>query len=223
MYSFVNAPVEVSFVPNTRTGARVSQFSSWYPTNDLHFKPEITAPGGFMLSTVPTTDGGYSVQSGTSMATPYAAGIIALFLSARGSAENTTSEEVRNMLLSTAIAMPYVYNGKEKDYIAPTSQQGLGLVDAKAFLEAKTVLDTTTISLNDTENFISTVNFTITNRDTKPVTYTLSHVSVFVKRALVLYQFYLGWGCYLRNTVKFFRWLVCIERFIRTHRTICHS
>ena len=63
---------------NTAAGPFMSEFSSWGPTHDLKLKPEITAHGGEITSTVP---GGYGEQSGTSMASPNMAGVMALIRS----------------------------------------------------------------------------------------------------------------------------------------------
>ena len=60
---------------DTKAGPFMSEFSSWGPTHDLKLKPEITAHGGEITSTVP---GGYGEQSGTSMASPNMAGVMAI-------------------------------------------------------------------------------------------------------------------------------------------------
>jgi lactocepin len=54
------------------TAGQMSDFTSWGVTPNLDFKPEITAPGGNILSTL--NDNSYGMMSGTSMAAPYVAG-----------------------------------------------------------------------------------------------------------------------------------------------------
>lgn len=61
--------------PNPTAGD-MSDYSSWGPTPNLDFKPEITAPGGNIWSTA--NDNKYQDMSGTSMAAPHTSGLEAL-------------------------------------------------------------------------------------------------------------------------------------------------
>ncbi len=58
----------------------MSSFSSWGIPGSLKLKPEITAPGGNIYSVDGQTPGGQSYEnmSGTSMAAPQVAGMVAL-------------------------------------------------------------------------------------------------------------------------------------------------
>ncbi|KAK1622885.1 peptidase S8/S53 domain-containing protein [Colletotrichum phormii] len=66
----------------------IDYFSSWGLTVDGRLKPEISVPGGSILSTYLTSEGGWAVLSGTSMATPYIAGVAALYFSSNGGRSN---------------------------------------------------------------------------------------------------------------------------------------
>lgn len=76
--------------PRQKTGGFVDFYSSRGPTRrEFDLKPQLTAPGGNILSTWPlgagtsgSVGGGYAIISGTSMATPYVAGCYALIKSA---------------------------------------------------------------------------------------------------------------------------------------------
>ena len=65
----------VSTEDNVGAG-QMSDFSSWGVTSDLKLKPEITTPGGNIYST--RDNGTYGNMSGTSMASPNMAGLVAL-------------------------------------------------------------------------------------------------------------------------------------------------
>lgn len=170
---------DVNFINNI-TGGTMSIFSSWSPTNELYVKPEVSAPGGNILSTYPLDLGGYAVLSGTSMATPYIAGVIALYKNAKGPRTKIDSLLIRHILITTAT--PLFYNdGKQTfSYLAPVVQQGGGLVNAFAAICYTTVISPSILNLNDTRHFKKTVSFTISNTKSVRVSYTLSHVSRFI-------------------------------------------
>lgn len=79
------APNAITVGAVNETGA-LAPFSSRGVPNSLTIKPEISAPGVNILSTVPfagtkhSSSSGYSSMSGTSMATPHVSGAVALLL-----------------------------------------------------------------------------------------------------------------------------------------------
>ncbi|MEA5140261.1 S8 family serine peptidase [Arcicella rigui] len=64
--------------PLQSSDIQMSSFSSWGPTDDGRIKPDIVAVGVDILSSTNTSTSSYAVYSGTSMASPQAAGSILL-------------------------------------------------------------------------------------------------------------------------------------------------
>lgn len=72
----------VTAVGATDANDLLANFSSVGPTADGRIKPDLTAPGSWIYSTVADPARSYGYSSGTSMATPHVAGAVALLWSA---------------------------------------------------------------------------------------------------------------------------------------------
>ncbi|KAJ5554369.1 hypothetical protein N7513_004328 [Penicillium frequentans] len=157
---------------NNQAGGFVSDFSQWGPSNELAQLPSLVAPGGFMISTYPLALGGYAVESGTSMATPYFAGCIALLMEARGKTSPATIQS-----LFATNSNPNVFNDGVSTYewLDSVAQQGAGLINAYDAVHAKTIFNVSSISFNDTEH-IAPVSFSINNTGSDTVQYTIDQV-----------------------------------------------
>ncbi|KAG6053955.1 hypothetical protein E4U17_004218 [Claviceps sp. LM77 group G4] len=158
---------------DTVSGGAVSAFSSWGPTFEMNTKPQYGAIGGHVLSTYLRAKGSYAVQSGTSMACPQAAGIIALIRQVRGA---ITPQEIEDLLSSNS--NPQLFNDGTKfyDYLAPVPQQGAGLVQAYDAACSTALLSSSSLSFNDTDYFAKSLNFTLRNTDKEPSTYNITHM-----------------------------------------------
>ncbi|KAJ2892836.1 subtilase [Zalerion maritima] len=158
---------------NTGIGGFASDFTSWGPSFEMDVKPQIAAPGGKILSTYPLALGGYAVLSGTSMACPLSAAVVALLGQARGTLDPTTIE---NVLSSTANAQLFNDGAQAYSYLAPVVQQGAGLIQAYAAAHVTSILSPSSLSFNDTNNFVEALNFTISNTGSEDVTFEIRHV-----------------------------------------------
>ena len=111
---------------------KMNESTSWGPNPTLRLKPEITAPGGEIYSTV--NNGKYESMTGTSMATPHVAGGIALvnqFLTKNKiSVEGAEKHQfIKNIMMATAT--PILYENVKGFYNSPRVQ-GAGLMNLEA-------------------------------------------------------------------------------------------
>jgi len=83
----------------SKYGFVLSEYSSRGPTTDGRIKPDLVAPGESIRAADAGTASGSIVFSGTSMASPFAAGTAALMIAAD---PTLTPDEVRSLLYATA-------------------------------------------------------------------------------------------------------------------------
>ena len=119
---------------------KMSDFSSWGVTPDLKLKPEITAPGGDIYSTLP--GGLYGSMSGTSMASPHMAGAAAVmgqYITEEPDGTNLTLSQrtalSNQLLMSTAVPVK-----NESGLPYSPRKQGAGLVQLARATKAKAYL-----------------------------------------------------------------------------------
>ena len=80
-------------------GFNLADFSSRGPTADQRTKPDVAAPGFNITAAKTNTSNQYITYSGTSMATPFTAGTVALMLDANSS---LTPTSIKNTIMNTS-------------------------------------------------------------------------------------------------------------------------
>lgn len=174
--NFTRQPILRS-TPNTKTGGKVSTFTTWGPSGEGKLLTSVLAPGGGILSTFPRRNGGFGIQSGSSMAVPYVVGVLALLKEAHPA---VPTKQLASILAMTA--GPLNFNdgtNRSYDFLTSPWQQGSGLIDASAALAA---LDSgvktsaTRLAFNDTEFGEKTLSFQVRNEGPSQVVYDISVV-----------------------------------------------
>ncbi len=154
------------------TGGLISSFSAYGLSPDLALKPDITAPGGLIFSTLPLAQGGYGLLSGTSMSSPHVAGTAALLLEAH---PRTPSQEVRDILQNSAVPGRFAGGAGGSGQLDNTHRQGAGLVDIEAAIDATTRVTPGKLSLGETEGGPVTRTIQLENDSANDMTYDLSN------------------------------------------------
>lgn len=155
-------------------GGEMSDFSNWGLSSEQNVKPEITAPGGDIYSTL--NDDTYGGMSGTSMATPHVAGGVSLinervkkdFPYLTGAARYTF---IKNLMMSTAT--PHI----DPTADAPTSprKQGAGVMNlagaaTSSVIAADPQTGLSALNLKDVPDQF-TLQLELINEGDAPVTY----------------------------------------------------
>lgn len=108
---------------------RMSSFSSWGPTDDGRIKPDFVAPGVNLFSSESANESSYGSQSGTSMASPSAAGGLGLVNEAYKLFNN-------NFLRSSTLKALTIHTIREAgDEEGPDYEFGWGLIDVSAAVD----------------------------------------------------------------------------------------
>ena len=161
--------------------AGMCDFTSWGATSELTLKPEITAPGGNIYSSVPGKSS-YELMSGTSMASPHVAGgmaIVSQAVKAKNPDMDATERKhlIDTLLMSTA---NIVYDG---DTPVSPRRQGAGLMDINAAVKTEAYItvsgmDRPKMELGDdvAETGVYELKFTVHNTGDSPLYYNASPI-----------------------------------------------
>jgi len=154
-------------------GETMADFSSRGPVVDTWMiKPDVSAPGVNITSTIPTHDAtnphGYAALQGTSMASPHVAGAAAILLEAH---PNWNVDDVKASLMNTAVDLLNPATGTSY----PHNTQGAGSVRVVDALQTTTLVTDASHSFGvfskDKGKQVEKNHFTIKNLSSKQETY----------------------------------------------------
>ncbi|KNE71932.1 hypothetical protein AMAG_16356 [Allomyces macrogynus ATCC 38327] len=172
------------------TGGQPSDFSSWGLDATLKIKPDIAAPGGEILSAWPlklADKSGLNTISGTSMATPYVVGSLALYLEKIKPKEKNLDRFEHARVKFQNTARPALHPDTGLPW--PVGKQGPGLLNVLDALTTDVTITPSRIELGDSPKAGDSKSATlkVTNSGSKPVTFRVLHqqaASVFGEGAL---------------------------------------
>ena len=161
----------------------IAEYSSFGAKADLTLKPDITAPGDNIFSSVDKQ--GFGVMSGTSMASPCAAGAYAImrqYVNSRSTFEPSSpsrmNEFIYQLMMSTADILSY--KDTEQPLVYSPRLQGAGSIDLDSATHTKALLavgdDRPSVSMGESEEGRYEFAFQVRNLSGEPQTYTLDYL-----------------------------------------------
>ncbi len=168
----------VTFSSEFKAGPFMSDFSSWGPTPSLSLKPEITAHGGDIYSSIP--GGQYDRMSGTSMASPNMCGIIVLIRQyVKEKYPEFNANEIEEMTNALLMSTATIAKNKENNPYSPR-KQGAGLASLTKATQSKAYITVENskkpkLELGDDpeKTGVYTMTFTINNMSDSELHYTI--------------------------------------------------
>ncbi|MCG9702965.1 S8 family serine peptidase [Vibrio natriegens] len=144
--------------------------STWGPTHELDFKPEVMAPGERIYSAMPSQYAHYGFLTGTSMASPHVAGITALMKSANSKLK---PGDIRNILMNTA--QPQVIGWTGEVGPASTALQGAGMVNALQALTTEVTALPAKFAIGDLNGHSFDGSIELNNDSDQTLTFNVRH------------------------------------------------
>ena len=164
-------------------GPFMSDFSSWGPNPDLSLKPEITAHGGNIVSSV--VGGEYDKMSGTSMAAPNMCGITVLIRQyVKETFPELTVTEVRDLVNQLTMSTATIALDRKGNPYSPR-KQGAGIADitksttTPAYLYVDGI-NKTKLELGDdpTRSGVYTMTVNLKNISDRALSYKLGNITM---------------------------------------------
>ncbi|MFA8449629.1 MAG: S8 family serine peptidase [Bacteroidales bacterium] len=173
------------------TPSDYADFTSKGPTIDGRIKPEITAPGQYVMSALSSSikdvgsekisqDKKHCIQSGTSMAAPVATGIIALLLEKN---PNLTHQQIKDLIYKSAVKDNFTGTLDK-----PNNKWGYGKLDAFALLSNAKVEIEEIINSEKNNNFNIYPNPASSNITLKNASSTSFHIEILDLYGNIIYK-----------------------------------
>lgn len=136
----------------------MSEFTSWGLSSDGELKPDVTAPGGSIYSSI--NNNKYATMSGTSMASPHVAGAMAIIQQAlKNKYPNLSPEQIVELSKHLLMSSANPFFDKTTNAYASPRQQGSGVIDVLKTINSSIYLtgldDYSSISLGNVNDVLS--------------------------------------------------------------------